>query len=268
MGSVFRAPGLVTYHAWMAGPDTSRDQAVSGCGQPGPLPSPRPAQSPQPLLPLSARRPAAVIAAGCAVVTLVLAVLVAGASRPDGFDRAADTWLIARLAARHRELVLLMDLGEPVQVTVMTVLLAAGCLAARRVNGAVLAAVTVPATAALTELVLKPLVGRTLGSSEVYPSGHTSRAFALAAVLVVLLLRPAGAPGRRVLPRAVMAVSVLLAAGVGIAMTSLGYHYLTDIIGGAATGGGVVLTATFLLDPPAVLRRLDDAGARLRRPSG
>jgi hypothetical protein len=44
----------------------------------------------------------------------------------------------------------------------MTSVLVLACLVTRRWRGAVLAAVAVPAAAGLAELVLKPLVGRTL----------------------------------------------------------------------------------------------------------
>ena len=74
----------------------------------------------------------------------------------------------------------------------LTLVIMLACLAARRVNGAVLTAVSVVVSVVATEFVLKPIFGRTLGGALVYPSGHAGRAFTLAAVIVVLLLNPAG----------------------------------------------------------------------------
>jgi membrane-associated phospholipid phosphatase len=221
------------------------------------------------MLPAVARRPAAVVAACCAAITLTLAILVARTTGPGPLDRSADSVLVTRLGPHVRAVTWFMDLGEPVQVTLATVVLAVAFVAWRRVSLAVLAAISVPAAAILTEAVLKPVVGRTLGTSLSYPSGHTCSAFALATVIIVALV---GA-GRtttwppRVLRLAVMTGCLGLAAAVGVAMVSLGYHYLTDVVGGAALGITVTLSATFLLDRPGNASRLARAGARLSRRS-
>jgi membrane-associated phospholipid phosphatase len=246
----------------VTGPEAAPERAACAGGPSRAHPAPRL----PPLLPGAARRPAAVIAVCCAAVSITLAALVAGTSRPGPLDRGVDHWLITRLGPAHRAMVLLMDLGEPIQSAIVAVALVAGCLTMRRINVAALTAISYPLTSGLTELVLKPTVGRTLGSFTVYPSGHTSRAFALATVAAVALIRPAATRARNVLRIAVMAAGALLAAGVAVAMISLQFHYFTDTVGGAAVGIAVVLATTFPLDRPRVLRRLQAAASYRQKP--
>jgi undecaprenyl-diphosphatase len=204
-------------------------------------------------------------------MALALAALVAHTSTPDPVDRAVDTWLAGHLGLHVRALTWLMDLGEPIQVTIATIVLVAVFLALRRIGLAVVTAVSVPAAALVTEAVLKPAVGRTLGSFAVYPSGHTCMAATLATVIIIAVH---GAPGRagapagrlrRVLRLAVTAACVVLPAAVAVAMISLRFHYFTDTVGGAAVGIAVVLTTALLLDSPATRTRMFLAAARFGR---
>ena len=84
------------------------------------------------------------------------------------------------------------DIGQGITLLVLTLALILACLAARRLNGALLTAVSLAVASVLTELVLKPLIGETIGRPAVlsYPSGHTTTAFTLTAVIVVLLADP------------------------------------------------------------------------------
>ena len=213
-------------------------------------------QAARALLPAGARRPAALIAAGCLVVTLVLGVLTAHSSRPGQLDATVGSWIQRTFGVHHGIMLLLEDVGKPAEVAVLTLVVALVCLAARRVNGAVLAAVSVVVFALLTEYVVKPAVGRTLGGNLVYPSGHTGAAVTLATVIVVLLLNPSRREFRRSVKVAVVAGVALVGSAVAVAMIALHAHYFTDTIGGAALAIGVVLTTTFLLDTESVRRRL------------
>ena len=136
------------------------------------------------LIPASARRTAGTVLACCALVTADRPVRYAprrvrrSARRP---DRRLD---LAHLGNHGRALQLAADLGQPVQVAVLTTTLIVACLAARRVNGAVLAAVSLPVSGVLTERVLKPLVDE---SYSAYPSCRTTGAFALITIVAVLL---------------------------------------------------------------------------------
>jgi membrane-associated phospholipid phosphatase len=207
--------------------------------------------APRPLLPPALRRPAALLAAGCAAVTVLLALAFAGQSRPDRLDAAVDAAVRDAIGGHPGPLHLLANLGGQEIVTVMTVALVVACFAARRWRGAALAGVAVPAASALTESVLKPLVDRTIGSYPGYPSfpsGHATAMFALAGTCAILL----AGPSRPRLPGALRLLlglgAALTAAAVGTAMVGLGYHYLTDIIAGTAVGVGMVLLTALLID--------------------
>jgi len=133
-------------------------------------------------------------------------------------------------------------------------------MAARRWRGAVLPAVAVPLAAALTELALKPLFGRTIGGALSYPSGHATSDFALATVAAILFAGPARPRIPAFARRLLLLGAFLFAAVVAVAMVGLWYHYFTDIIGGAAVGSGtVVLTALVLTALP--VPRLADRSA-------
>jgi membrane-associated phospholipid phosphatase len=131
--------------------------------------------------------------------------------------------------------------------------LAAGvALAWRRFAPFVLTALAVALADGLTELVklavgehrptgTHPLVA--MPSSDSFPSGHTSTAFAAATVLA--RLEPRSAPGL-----------FLLAAAIGYSRLYVGVHFPLDIAGGAVLG---VATALLLL---AAARR---RSVRLRR---
>jgi membrane-associated phospholipid phosphatase len=84
---------------------------------------------------------------------------------------------------------------------------------------------------------LKPLFDRWKGDTLVYPSGHT---VSLVATLVVIFVL---ARARTV----VAAVGAVLLIGATIGMIGLGYHYLTDIIGGTLFAVAAVLAAHSLL---------------------
>jgi membrane-associated phospholipid phosphatase len=216
----------------------------------------RPAGAPRtsPLLPSPGRRPAAVIAACCAVITAVFAVLAENRSRPDALDRPVDSWLHGHFGADGHALTPLSNLGGGLDSLLVTIIIVLACLAVRRLSGAVLAAVSALAVAGLIEFVLKHVVHETLNGDLVYPSGHTASVFAAATVITVLLLNPSRRVPRPAVTITVTAILALVSCLVGAAMISLNYHYFTDTIGGAAFAIAVVIAVTFLLDT-AVVRR-------------
>ena len=217
------------------------------------------------MLPPALRRPAALVVTGCTVVTASLALAFAGQARPDAMDRFVDAHVRSGLGQYDGQLHLLAELGDLVPVTVLTAALILACLAVRRRRGAALACLAVPGAVALTEFVLKPLVGRTIhGAYLCFPSGHATASFALATTCAVLLARPA----RRRLPGAVRLLLVLgaavVAAAVATAMVALGHHYFTDAVAGTAVGLGMVLLTALLIDWAAGSPR---AGSPLQRAS-
>jgi len=200
------------------------------------------------LLPAAARGAAAALLAGCVAVTVLLAVLFLRQARAGWLDRAVDGRFEASLGSHRVILERVVGLGDPLPVTVILVVLLLACAAARRWRAATLLAVAVPAAAALTELLLKPLVGRRLDGGLCFPSGHATGMFALAAAIGVLLLGPAR-PRLPAGPRVILVLCAYAAAGaVAVALVSLHLHYFTDTVAGAAVGTAVVLAAAFLLD--------------------
>ncbi len=85
----------------------------------------------------------------------------------------------------------------------------------------------------LSELVVKPAVGRTLGGSLSYPSGSTVGAAAVATAAFL-------AAPRRLRPW-VAVVAAAYAGLMAVAMVATGSHYPTDALAGLAFGAGVVL---------------------------
>ena len=223
----------------------------------------RPDQYARPLLSDPARRPAAIVLA-CALLILAGGVVLVHDEYADPLDRRVDLWAAAHLDGHGEALRLISDLGQKVEVIVIIAVICLACLAMRRVNGAVLAAVSAPAASVATEKVLKPLAGH-LYLYSTYPSGHTTASFALIATTAVLL---AGSPiGRtlRTLRVAIVATAVLVGCAISLAVIGLGDHHFIDTVGGAAVGIAVVLTVTFLLDLP-VSRSVLGLARSTRRP--
>jgi len=102
-------------------------------------------------------------------------------------------------------------------------------------------------------------VGEAIGQA--FPSGHATSSFALAASFAVLLANPP----RRV-PGGVrlllVFVAFLLATAVTAAMVVNGAHTLSDAVGGAAVGTGVVLACALTLDALGSLRLRAPAAPR------
>ena len=200
------------------------------------------------LLPGPGRTLAAWVTAGCAVLVTALGVLFAHQSTADGFDRAIDAPVIGWLSGQPHLRLWLAWPGTIRPAIVLVVAVAAGCLLAGRLNGALLVAVSVPAATGLDEALLKPLVDRTYLGSLAYPSGHVTTDAALAAALSIVLLIPPQPPGTRLprilLPALAWAVTVVVAVAV-------------ITLAGAAVGTGTAALLALLIDLPALRRGLD-----------
>jgi membrane-associated phospholipid phosphatase len=210
------------------------------------------------LIPDRARRPAVIVAICCAAVLAIGGAFAAGRSGGNAIDRRIDPWVIQHLQAHQNGLYQLTNLGNPTPVATLTVIVILCCLVVRRVNGALLAAVSVPVASGLTELVLKHIVHETFGHPPIlsYPSGHTTSVCSLAAVVAVLMINP---PHRRLHPVLRLAVAVLaglVTVTVMVALVAVQFHYFTDTIGGACVAIGTVLSVALLLDAPAARARM------------
>ncbi len=166
-------------------------------------------------------------AAVCGLLALLLGLPFAGGTTPGALDRSADA-AVARLSPGV--LRALVFPTEPAVVVALGLLAVFLCLRAGRKADAGLALGAPLLAVLLTGLLLKPLYDRWKNDTLVYPSGHT---VSLVAVLTVLVLVT-----RRVFV-AVLGGLALLAATAGL--VGLGYHYLTDVVGGTLFAVAVVL---------------------------
>ncbi len=177
-----------------------------------------------------------VVAAGCAVFVVALGLCFVGDRGPSGVDEAARSvvagWPRGVLTA-------LVISTEPYVVGVVALLAAAWCLRASRPWDALFVVLAPALAVAVNTWVLKPSFDRWKNGILVYPSGHT--VIMVATLVVVFVLS-----GRRV--RAVVAVvGPVLVVAVAAGMVGLGYHYLTDVVGGAAFAVSAVVAARGLM---------------------
>jgi len=126
------------------------------------------------------------------------------------------------------------------------------CFVVGEVRAAALSIVGPPAALLITELWLKPVLDRppVSGQGDAFPSGHATAAFALS-IVVSLLLRRQGAVGRHLatVPRVLgLVLAVLVPIYLSGALALFRHHYITDILGGLAVGGSVVLMVAIAFD--------------------
>ncbi len=115
----------------------------------------------QPLLAVRARAWTGALVACCTILVAGFGLLFAHEARPDRFDQAVDSPIIA-LFANHQDLAFRLAFpGTVVPAVLVSGVIVLICLVTGRPNGAVLAAAAVPAADGLAEVFLKPLVDRT-----------------------------------------------------------------------------------------------------------
>ncbi|MBB5856990.1 phosphatase PAP2 family protein [Amycolatopsis umgeniensis] len=188
---------------------------------------------------MSGRAPYGLIAVTCAVIMVVLGVLVSGEGLA-GPDEIAVKW-VERAFGPDTDLLRLLVLPTEAYVLIPVAAIAVAlCLSGRRRLEAVLIVVG-PLIAILANTwVLKPLFDRWKNTYLAYPSGHT---VALVAVLTVLVLL--ARPG--VATAVIAVVGAVVLGSVTIGMIGLGYHYLTDVVGGTLFAVAVVCATWALL---------------------
>lgn len=205
-------------------------------------------------------RPLAVVAWLAACLALaVLAWHLHQTGTGGRLDTRLDPGVAARLAGHRRALHDLARVGSPAFVAAGSALLALACVARRWWRGAVFAAAAAPLAAVTTELGLKPFVAAHVPAAYQYafPSGHTTGAFALALTTAVLLLPDVGTSALPGLARVALGAGALaVAAGTAVAVVGLGWHHVTDAIGGAAAAAAVVLAVAAVVGAAASLSRL------------
>lgn len=196
----------------------------------------------RPLLPTAARPSAVIIMVACTLVLAVQGVWIRHGMETSWVDATVNAKVVAALGAHPLLLDVLVWPGEPVPFTAIAAAVALACVLRRWFEGAALVAISVPLATAVTEVVLKPLIGGTSWGNP-FPSGHVTSAFALGTAITVLLARvPRGL-------RLVLAFAAFLLAGaVAIGVIGARMHHFSDTIGGAAAGIGTVLLTAFVLD--------------------
>ena len=216
-----------------------------------------------PLVPPAARPAVVTILTTCLALTAFLGGRYTQQTRAGWLDIAIDRQIQAVAGGELSVMKGLVRVGDPASVLAMAVLLVVVCLVHRRAHAALLTAVAVPGSGAITELILKPLFHRTMGGALSFPSGHATGVCAIAVTIAVLLIDPPR-------PRPPARVRVLLALGgfgcagiVVVAVVGAGTHYATDAIGGAALAAAVVLLTALVLD-----RFIADGGSSRFRGDG
>ncbi len=179
------------------------------------------------------------------IVGLVALCALATTFGADGGPNSLDHWAadaVQRWLGDHRTV--LEIIAEP---STSAVLLPLAILAAiyfgyeRRWAPMTLILVAPIIAVAINGWILKPLFDRHLAGHLVYPSGHT---VSLIAVMTVFAL----AARTAIVETAVVVMAAVLLFGAAVGMIGLGYHHLTDILGGVGTGIAVVVGVAAALD--------------------
>lgn len=156
---------------------------------------------------------------------------------PTEVDAAFGRW-VSRVFD-HRALAWLVTPSDSALVIALLCVGIAAMLWRRRWWAAAFLAVGPEAAVEINEAVLKPTWHRHLHAYLSYPSGHT---FQFVAVVTGLALVGSTTRARRI--TAGLGLALLPAIAVG--MVGLGYHYLTDVAGGALAAMPAVLVLSDL----------------------
>ncbi|MBN9740250.1 hypothetical protein DMP23_03875 [Amycolatopsis sp. A1MSW2902] len=184
---------------------------------------------------VTARRTLALFAALCALATLVLGLLVAPYA-----PGTVDQWTERHASTLSPALLNTLVLPTEPYVLIPAVVVIAGiCLYQRNRLDALLAVAGPLVAIALNSWALKPAFDRWKGGTLAYPSGHTVSLLAVLTVIVLLVRFKAVA----------VAVGAVLVCCAAIGMIGLGYHYLTDIVGGVCFAPAVVTALRAALSP-------------------
>ena len=202
-------------------------------------------RSPQRPLLIAQRRRTLLIVTVAVVIAASMGVRYAGDSHPAWLDQIAVSVSRQWLLMPRGLAMALIDVYDPVPLTILIVVLAGLCLALGRRRLAVLA-VAAPVVTGLITVIAKPVIERTKNGDLSYPSGHMGSAVSIAVVVSLLLVSLLGTRWWvRVLA---FLVPVVWGGAVGLAMTETNYHYWTDAVGGFCVAVAVVLGLAVLID--------------------
>jgi membrane-associated phospholipid phosphatase len=174
-------------------------------------------------------------AAATAAAGLALGLWVAGERRPDALDAELLRGIAGSLGNEGALLRVMLLPTEPYVLVPLIALMTLVCALRRRWDDVIFCLAGTALPVALNTWVLKPLFDRPLGDYLAYPSGHTVSLVSTLTVLVVLARK-----GRARAVAASAAAIVTLTAGAGL--VGSGFHYPTDVVGGACFAVAAVLT--------------------------
>ncbi|MGH3770751.1 MAG: phosphatase PAP2 family protein, partial [Pseudonocardiaceae bacterium] len=201
----------------------------------------------RPLLARPARWPALAVVVLAIIVVAVLGLRYADQETPGHLDRGLDALIRNRVSQDQPITWALISLGNPAQAAVLVAAVAGAAAAARRWSGVLLTVVGTVTAVTITELILKPLVGRLRFGHLTFPSGHIT-VVAAVAVATAILIGGARWP-RSVTARLVASLApVAVAVGVAISLVAQHIHYTTDTVAGYCVSLATVLAVALCLD--------------------
>ncbi|MGB8961039.1 MAG: phosphatase PAP2 family protein [Pseudonocardiaceae bacterium] len=201
----------------------------------------------RPLLADRARGPVVVVIFLATIAVAVLGVRYANQDAAGSLDRALDVFVRTHIRRDQPFIRVLVSLGNPLPAAVLIAAVAGAAAVARRWSGVVLTIGGTLVAVTITELILKPLVGRLRYGHLSFPSGH-STAVAAVAIATAIMIIGARRPRNVVLRLVASVVPVVLAACVAVALIAEHIHYATDTVAGSCVALATVLTATLVLD--------------------
>lgn len=188
----------------------------------------------------------------CAFVTALLGVRYLGESQGGWMDHLAVRAVGEVFAGREWLLHIMATPSEPIPVSLVITIVAVAAAVRRRPGVVVLVTAGPVAAVVLASVILKPIFGRTSDGGLVFPSGHTASLVSVLTVLTLLAAATANRRRRAVLIAITVAGSLALTAALMIALVGLGYHYLTDTVGGFCSAVATVLAVAHLIDRVSV----------------
>ncbi len=207
---------------------------------------------PSPIIARSWRGPTLLAVLLAAAGVVALSIGLHDVSSTTGFDTDVNRQVFTHIGETGSQI--LLGLSEPALSTGLLVLVAVIAALTRRWEVTALAVIGPTVALLMTEVVLKPLVNRTLTPdtpqgpgliNSAFPSGHETGLVSLLLVLGLLLPRLRVTRTTRTAVVLGFVVWALLAA---IGLVRGHYHYATDTVGGIAVAIAVVLAAALAID--------------------
>lgn len=201
----------------------------------------------RPLLAQRVRRPAVVVIVLAIIVIAVLGMRYADQDMPGHLDRSLDALIRHGLRPDQPITQALVSLGNPTQATILVAAVAGAAAAARRWSGVLLTILGTVTAVTITELILKPLIGRLRFGHLSFPSGHTT-AVAAIAFATAILIGSARWPHSVAVRMVASLAPIVVATGVAISLVAQHIHYATDTVAGYCVALATVLAVALFLD--------------------